>query len=347
MEHSSESLPQEVVAVSSMPLVGHRVDVYFGREGFAIGQPGNAPFPFVLMPSSHTDGESPAGPDPSVVRVCGTFPIWSVTLKFECESVAKSFEQEVSSTSVQVVQGMHADVASALADIQYPTFSPVPNTDEREGQFLCGGYVLVARIRDNGHNMTQDAIAAEVRFCLRWMELRVCEGNSVELLFYNHHGPRAHLVDVAYWNEDETKGRKSELTGHILSFRDPEIRGAYRSGSEVKHVLFLAFQSGIEAEGWADMATGALHKDCSVTDDARQRLQASVVSQIQSNLQCFARDDREVVPQLSAIQSDAGTVYWVDYYERRKQEIREAVQACIAQDVSDRMVSSDTCVIIP
>jgi len=151
---------------------------------------------------------------------------------------------------------------------------------------------------------------------------------------------------MATWNEEDPQGQKPELAEHILSFRDPEIRGAYRSGVEVKHMLFLAFQSAAEAEAWADLATGAQYKDNCVMDDARHRLQLSAVLQSQINLQIFVRDDRDVVPQLSATQSDAGTVYWVDYYERKRREIREAVQACMEQDVSDRMVASDTCVII-
>merc|ERR1712012_1442963 len=96
------------------------------------------------------------------------------------------------------------------------------------------------------HRLAQDAAAVEVRFCLRWMELRSVEdgvGSIAELRFYNHHCPRASLADVVAWNEEAPQDQQAQCSGHVIFFRDPEIRGSYRHGQEVKNVLFVAFRS--------------------------------------------------------------------------------------------------------
>lgn len=121
----------------------------------------------------------------------------------------------------------------------------------------------------------------------------------VEFRFYNHHGANAHLVDVAYWEEDVDDGCEVEIAGHVMFFRQPEVRGSHCQPAEVKLLLFLTFRSEEEAKAVANIASAA-RQDMGFLAQVQQRLshlcsRPSIFQGGQAQPQCFVRDDRDVI----------------------------------------------------
>merc|ERR1719491_2841538 len=106
--------------------------------------------------------------------------------------------------------------------------------EARDGELLCGCYVLASRVRDRDHPLVQATPVQEVRTCLRWMEVRMLEEDMglLEIRFYNSHQLGAHVLDVMTWGE-VPEDSVAEVLGHVVCFRDQELRGGYVKANEV------------------------------------------------------------------------------------------------------------------
>lgn len=363
-----QTIPQPVLP--EMPAAGSRVVVRFCPDGFVVGQVGSAAAAgVVLAPSAHLEVGA-AGGDPCVVSVAGAFPTWNVTLRFEGVKLADRFRQQVQTGCLQIVSWMHHVFEAERSGIMEPTCAIVAGTDRgpnrRDGPFLCGCYILFSMREDGGHSFDYANPAVfrakqrryqprwrEPSYCLRWMELRgplVELGGIVELRFYNHHGPSAHLLDVVVWENNPNGGCAVEVAGHVIYFREPEPRDGYFTEKEVKPLMILTLRSAVEAEAVVDIATSA-GRDRGLLIDAQRRLQQPPPQrqvmqrsrQPEVGPQCFVRADRDLVHVASAT-LDAGALYWRNYYEEQRNKIMAALAVDANRDPSAYHAQSDTVV---